>query len=45
MRDDILNILKNSDKALDIYELHDLLHIKTVEEAKELNDELRKLTD
>ena len=45
MRDNILNILKNSDKALDIYELHDLLHIKTVEEAKELNDELRKLTD
>ena len=45
MRDDILNILKNSDKALDIYELHDMLHINTVEEAKKLSDELRKLTD
>lgn len=45
MRDDILNILKNSDKALDIYELHDMLHINTVEGAKELSDELRKLTD
>lgn len=45
MRDAILNILKNSDKALDIYELHDMLHINTVEGAKELSDELRKLTD
>ena len=45
MRDDILNILKNSDKALDLYELHDMLHINTVEQAKELTDELRKLTD
>lgn len=45
MRDDILNILKNSDKALDLYELHDMLHINTVEEAKKLSDELRKLTD
>lgn len=45
MRDDILNILKNSDKALDIYELHDMLHINTVEGVKELTDELRKLTD
>lgn len=45
MRDDILNILKNSDKALDLYELHDMLHINTVEGAKELSDELRKLTD
>ena len=45
MRDDILNILKNSDRALDLYELHDMLHINTVEGAKELSDELRKLTD
>ena len=35
MRDDIINILKNSDRALDIYELHDMLHINTVEGAKE----------
>lgn len=45
MRDNIINILKNSDRALDIYELHDMLHINTVEEAKELTDELRKLTE
>ena len=45
MRDDIINILKNSDRALDLYELHDMLHINTVEGAKELSDELRKLTD
>lgn len=45
MRDDIINILKNSDRALDIYELHDMLHINTVEGAKELTDELRKLTE
>ena len=45
MRDDIINILKNSDRALDIYELHDMLHNNTVEEAKELTDELRKLTE
>ncbi len=45
MRDDILNILKNSDKALDIYELQDMLHINDVNQAKELSDELRKLED
>ena len=31
MRDDILNILKNSDRALDIYELQDMLHINGME--------------
>lgn len=45
MRDDILNVLKNSDKALDIYELQDMLHINDVNQAKELSDELRKLED
>ena len=45
MRDDILNILKNSDKDLDIYELQDMLHINDVNQAKELSDELRKLED
>lgn len=45
MRDDILNILKNSDRALDIYELQDMLHINDVNQAKELSDELRKLED
>ena len=43
MRDTIMNILKNSDKALDIYELQDLLGITTVEETTELMDELKKL--
>ena len=45
MRDDILNILKNSDRALDIYDLQDMLHINDVNQAKELSDELRKLED
>ncbi len=45
MRDDILNILKNSDRALDVYELQDMLHINDVEQAKLLTDELRKLED
>jgi len=45
MRDDILNILKNSDKALTIYELQDLLQLNTVDEVKELTEELRKLED
>ena len=45
MRDNIINILKNSDKALDIFELQDLLEITTVEETKQLNEELRKLED
>ena len=45
MRDDILNILKNSDRALDIYELQDMLHINDVNQAKEFSDELRKLED
>ncbi len=45
MKDDILNILKNSDRALDIYELQDMLHINDVNQAKELSDELRKLED
>ena len=45
MRDDILNILKNSDRALDIYGLQDMLHINDVNQAKEFSDELRKLED
>ena len=31
MREAILDILKNSDKALDIYELQDMLNVSTVE--------------
>ncbi len=45
MRDNIINVLKNSDKALDIFELQDLLEIETVEETRLLSDELRKLED
>ena len=43
MRDNILNVLKNTDKAVTIDELQDLLEIKEVEEATELSEELKKL--
>lgn len=43
MRDDILNILKNTDKALDIYELQNLLGIHSVEDIKSLSEELINL--
>ena len=45
MRDNIINVLKNSTKAIDIYELQDLLNIKSIEETKILSEELRKLED
>ena len=45
MRDDIINILKNSDKALTIYELQEKLDLHRVDEVKELSDELRKLEE
>ena len=45
MRDAILDVLKNSDKALDIYELQDMLNVNTVENTTELMEELRKLED
>ena len=45
MRDDIINILKNSSKAIDIYEIQDLLGIKSVEDTTKLSEELRKLED
>ena len=45
MRDSIINVLKNSDRALDIYELKDKLNLNTTDEFKELSDELRKLED
>ena len=45
MRDNIINVLKNSSKAIDIYELQDLLNIKSVEDTKLLSEELRKLED
>ena len=45
MRDDIISVLKNSSKALDIYELKDMLDVDTVDDTKEMFDELRKLED
>ena len=45
MRDDIINILKNSDKALTIYELQDALDLHDVDSVKELSEELRKMED
>ncbi len=45
MRDNIINILKNTDSAIDIYELQKALGIESVEDLKKLNEELRKLED
>ena len=45
MRDAILEVLKNSDKALDVFELQDSLKISTVEDTTMLMEELRKLED
>ena len=45
MREDIINILANSEKAIDIFELQDALGIKDVEDIKVLSDELEKLED
>ena len=45
MREDIIRVLKNSDKALTIYELQDKLAIDTVEETTIFSEELRKLVD
>ena len=45
MREAILDVLKNSDKARDIYELQDMLNVSTVENTTALMDELRKLED
>ena len=45
MRDDIINVLKNANKAIDIYEISDLLGIKSVEDTTKLSEELKKLED
>ena len=45
MRDDIINILKNSKKALTIYELQDKLDLHDVSKVKELSEELRKMEE
>ena len=45
MEEQILEILKNSDKALDIHEINNMLGFNTVEELKELIKEINKLED
>ena len=45
MEEQILEILKNSDKALDIHEINDFLGFNTVDELKELIKEINKLED
>lgn len=45
MKDNIINVLKNADKALDIYELQDLLEVKSIEDTVSLSEELKKLED
>ena len=45
MEEQILEILKNSDKALDIHEINDMLGFNTVEELKELIKEINRLED
>lgn len=45
MKDNIIDILKNSDKALSIYELQDLLKIDNVADTKILLEELKSMED
>ena len=45
MKDNIINILKNSDKALSVFEIEDLLGIKDVELTKELIQVLHELEE
>ena len=45
MRDTIMNVLKNTERALDIHELQDDLEITTAEELQKLLEELKKLEE
>ena len=45
MRESILNVLRNSDKALDIYEIQNLVGVDTVKEVSMLLEELHKLEE
>ena len=45
MKDNIINILKNSDKALSVFEIEDLLGIKDAELTKELIQVLHELEE
>ena len=45
MRDDIINVLKNSDKVIDTYQLQDILEVNTVEKTALFQEEIHKLED
>ena len=45
MKDNVINILKNSDKALSVFEIEDLLGIRDVENTKELLKILHELEE
>ncbi len=45
MKDNIINILKNSDKALSVFEIEDILGISSVEETKDLLSVLHELEE
>ena len=45
MREDVLDLLQRSDKALSIYEIQDKLGINTVSDTKMLGDILRDLEE
>lgn len=45
MKDNIINILKNSDKALSVFEIEDLLGVKDVESTKEILTVLHELEE
>ena len=43
MKDDILEILKNRDKALTLMEINDALHLESIDEYKELHKVVTEL--
>ena len=45
MREDVLELLQKSDKALSIYEIQDKLGINTIDDTKMLGDVLRSLEE
>lgn len=45
MKDNLINILKNSDKALSVFEIEDILGIRDVESTKELLSVLHELEE
>ena len=45
MNEKVVEILKKTDKALDIYELQDILGLKTVEEIQDLQKALEEMVN